>query len=300
MTKVVLHIGVHKTGTSFIQGCLAKNRAWLCERGISYCPGDKNAPRHHPTNHHPLVQKFDQSGTRTAEGIRDIEDLLADANHTGCHTLLLSSEMLSSGNADIEPIISTFKAAGREVSVIAYIRRPDDIIASAYNQTVRSFVRRRTEPFSMRNKGYDPTYQRVLRRWMRPDVKLTLAPYDPKQWIGGKLMADCLSMLSVSDFSGFDMAGMEGEENISLPMPLLEIVRRFNELTTSNKDHKKFVADLYEIYRQRPDAFRPFDLLTVEQRMEMCSDLAKVMHLYRPYFRPGFDERFLTDCALDA
>jgi hypothetical protein len=123
MTKVILHIGVHKTGTSFIQRRLARNRSWLCERGISYCPGDEDAAHYHPTNHHTLVQKFQRDGHRTSDGIEHIEHLFSEAERTGCHTVLVSSELLAQGTTDIVPIVSLLNVrSGGQTSVIAYMR----------------------------------------------------------------------------------------------------------------------------------------------------------------------------------
>ena len=36
--KVVIHIGVHKTGTTFLQAALTRNRGSLLERGVYYRP----------------------------------------------------------------------------------------------------------------------------------------------------------------------------------------------------------------------------------------------------------------------
>lgn len=294
LKKAVLHIGVHKTGTSFIQGCLSKNRSWLLERRVFYEPGDK-VTAHHPTNHHTLIQRFEDGSRRIEEGTDLILDMLAEANRRNCDTVLLSSELLTSGTVEIEPIVSTLTSNVDEVVVVAYMRRPDDIVASAYNQLVRSFAQRRVEPFSMANKGYDPSYKRTILRWIRSDVRLVLAPYDSTQWMGGTIVSDFLSMLDLFEFGGLDLTDLDESENRSLPMPLLEILRRFNQLAVSNHDHKKFVADLYDVYSQMPEAFNTYDLLLPEHRLAMRRELAANIQFYRPYFRTGFDEDFLTN-----
>ena len=46
MARLVIHIGTHKTGTTFLQHKLALARPWLEERGFVY--PDLGRPAHHP------------------------------------------------------------------------------------------------------------------------------------------------------------------------------------------------------------------------------------------------------------
>ena len=43
--RVFLHIGLHKTGTTYLQGVLRANRRRLAELGVFY-PGGKGQPTH--------------------------------------------------------------------------------------------------------------------------------------------------------------------------------------------------------------------------------------------------------------
>ena len=62
--ELVLHAGIHRTGTTSLQRLLAKNRAALAAEGIAY-PGEGQ-------NHQPLAWELfrGQSGAREVLGAR--------------------------------------------------------------------------------------------------------------------------------------------------------------------------------------------------------------------------------------
>lgn len=82
---------------------------------------------------------------------------------------------------------------GLDVTVIAYMRRSDEIILFAHNELVRSSGWTSTVAKRM---PHDPTYRSLLIRWLgeRP-WRLMLAPYDQAQWPNGSIFDDFLAML---------------------------------------------------------------------------------------------------------
>ena len=93
--RVILHIGVHKTGTSAIQYALYQNADKLLEQGIFY----QAAPKYR--NHHPLAWYFDTRNSNIARGKESLYALLGGASKSGAHTALISSEMLCESQTDV-------------------------------------------------------------------------------------------------------------------------------------------------------------------------------------------------------
>jgi len=286
--RIVFHIEVHKTGTTFLQAFLARNCRELLDNGIFYKPIGESQ-----TTQYEIIRKFSNDSLDINLGQQNLSNLKDEAIDKGCHTLLVSSEMLCEQRVDIEPILSVFSK--HEVLAIAYVRRSDEIVLSAYNQLVRDENQRRTHPLSERNDAYDPSYRLILSRWIRPEVRLILAPYDSPQWIGGTIASDFLSMLGIDDSSSFDFSIREEDSNVSFPSSLIDVLRLANRIRMSSEDHRAFVLGLYELYKERPGAFLSYEILTPDLRREYCRQFAEAIHIYRPHFRTGFDETFLIN-----
>ena len=101
MSRIVLHVGIHKTGTTSIQDTLCANIDRLAETGLVY-------PRpQYGTGHHELL-----SGRGEMSGLRPLDyspDGGADAlwqkilrDHAGSdRTVIISSEVLSKHGGDV-------------------------------------------------------------------------------------------------------------------------------------------------------------------------------------------------------
>ncbi len=284
--RVVIHIGVHKTGTTYLQAALARNANWLLANSIYYRPTGFGQ-----TSHYLTVKRFSGNSEDARLGKEELHSLIEDAQRSASKVLLISSEMLCEQRVDVDSFISVL--SDFPTTVIAYMRRPDDLVISAYNQIVRDENHRRTNPLSDAHRAYDPSYKLILSRWMRPNLELVLAPYDRSQWVGGAITKDFLYMLGLDDYSNFDFSIDENESNASLPASLIEVLRRANHIKMSREEHNYFVHSLYELYREKPSAFPPYDILAPELRRKFVRELEAVIEIYRPYFRSGFDEKFL-------
>jgi len=140
---------------------------------------------------------------------------------------------------------------------------------------------------------YDPTYRDLLFHWLgeRP-WRLMLAPYDQAQWPNGSIFDDFLAMLGIES-AGFDRAVQVEAANRSLPPALLEVLRISNRLDLAPEKRKAFIAGLFEAWDLHPDWYRAGSLLSDDDRAALQDKLRERIHIYRPYFREGFDETFL-------
>lgn len=270
--RVILHIGVHKTGTSALQSFLHRNAALLSKRGVFYKPTSADWPNHNPLSAAFMRGSVDHGPDRLAKTLKE----------AGKRRLLISSEMLCEPAVDIELFLSCLK--GHDVQTIAYIRHPCDILISAFNEVVRHHETRWTRPLNEKPFAYDPSQMDILGRWLGA-TNVTLAPYDPTQWAGGSIFSDFLNMIGVRG-DGFDYSQSGGNE--SLPYPLAEALRLVNTINPSAEQHAAIVEGLRTI------ACEPKGYPLTPKNVNMClAQMRAALPTYRPHFRPGFQEEFL-------
>ena len=126
-TKLIIHVGTSKTGTTSIQGFLNKNSGLLAEKGFCFV----QTGRKHIA-HTPLHRRLREESA--PEIWRQIQLELAEK---GAHTGILSSEYFFSA-ACAQGFSKYMPDALRQnTHVVAYIRRQDKYLESAYKQLVK-------------------------------------------------------------------------------------------------------------------------------------------------------------------
>lgn len=174
MSKLLLHIGLPKTGTTAIQEFLAQNVDRLAEQGWNY-PTFLNRK-----NHLALVALATEGvlpvrpgfvGLRTAEALdayrTDLAAELADKTSSG--NWVFSSEHLSSRLVNPDQVQSVAKTFRRfdDIRIVMYARPQDEMAVASHSTWVRDG----------RLKGFDVdahiahdnryNYQRIALRWIR-------------------------------------------------------------------------------------------------------------------------------------
>jgi len=137
MRRLVLHVGIPKTGTTSLQQFFFDNRAALLEQGILY-PVSESRPRN---SHSNMVWEHTGQGIFDPSGVT-FESLKAIASTCEWDTLLISSEFLSltkrhSKTADaIAALIGTLDL---DLTVVAFVRPQHVWTNSAYCQATKTF-----------------------------------------------------------------------------------------------------------------------------------------------------------------
>jgi len=145
---IVLHIGLHKTGTSSIQETLRANRDRLIERGVLY-------PRSLPGNHSNLFYNAfsptpetyhanrargltrEEIATRTA---RTLDALTREVADSPCGTIVFSGEDACTFRMDAAERAHAFFSTltpSPTIEILLYTRHPVDYIASAVQENVK-------------------------------------------------------------------------------------------------------------------------------------------------------------------
>ena len=130
MRDLYLHIGLHKTGTTYLQHVILENRALFAEAGLAL------APYLHPIegNHYPLVQAL--------KGGRDAGALFGEVAATPGDKVLISAEELCNHIMERPALAEAVRdAAARHfrVHVVICLRRQDFLKESTFAQAVKTW-----------------------------------------------------------------------------------------------------------------------------------------------------------------
>ncbi|MEL6364472.1 MAG: hypothetical protein AAFR11_06495 [Pseudomonadota bacterium] len=148
MKELILHAGVHKTGSTTIQKALAAAPEFLADRGLYYpamrCGEEdffnhsvalftlfSKAPETHPTN----VRLGVDINKAKKDYVRQLEDQLAVRPN---RDVVLSGEEMSSLRADELTAMRAFlEGFGRTLRVVVYVRRPFSHLTSVWSEKAR-------------------------------------------------------------------------------------------------------------------------------------------------------------------
>ena len=129
-----LHVGLPKTGTTYLQGCLLALRGWFAERGYDLAPMSDGMGAHHP-----LAFLLRDAGAQAAAAVLRA----AAAQAPPGRGLVASSEVFSGVMTD--PALARAFAAALapdfDVTVHVTLRRPDRLRESAYAEMARFHAR---------------------------------------------------------------------------------------------------------------------------------------------------------------
>ncbi|HEU4960497.1 MAG TPA: hypothetical protein VFT56_08820 [Sphingomonas sp.] len=127
--RLIVHLGFHKTASTFLQQLLACNRDQLASRGFWY-DAESVCGAHHPIAN-PLL-----AGDSTA-----FAAMIGRARHAGCHTILFSSENLEA-LPFVPEVAALVEATAAEAGVEtiewqAVLREPGAYFESLHSQFSR-------------------------------------------------------------------------------------------------------------------------------------------------------------------
>ena len=132
--QIILHAGLPKTGTTYLQRCFVANRSWLADRGVGY----PQYGQEHQNGHHNLSFRLrDLPPQDTPPDGLNPEQAVRRALDEGDHSrVLLSSE----GFSALDPAgVSVLQRAfdGCDVRVAVYLRRRSQVCVSAWQESVK-------------------------------------------------------------------------------------------------------------------------------------------------------------------
>lgn len=192
MRICLIHIGVHRTGTSAFQHVLGHARDRLAEAGILVPVADDRriTGAHHNLSHDLGALREARSG---GFGLADLAAQLAasDAGHAVISTETLSVRSVQRSHVD--RLLETVRGAGFEPVVLVVVRPQPELLVSTYAQLVRTLSERGSMAefleASLPGAAYD--YALRLQAWTgRDDTRLVVLPYG--DGLAGPRIADTL------------------------------------------------------------------------------------------------------------
>ena len=252
--RLFLHIGAHKTATTFLQSSLANNAPALDELGILY----------------PQTGRIYEAHFRLCWELKDpallgqplealplwaglLEELAASPRPVA----VLSSEEFGLG---LDPTRLEALKAHHDVQVIFYLRSPDSYMESFYNQFVKDFGTReprRIETYVAEEGLFFLDTMRLLRPWAElfgPGA-IRLRLFDRAHLPDG-ILADFLRTLGFSAWPGFAPPAPSVLHKVSLPPDALEYLRLSNPWLDRPEGHHDFVVNLVAMAQDNAEALQ--------------------------------------------
>lgn len=220
-----VHIGLHKTGSTFLQFCLDANRPQLARLGYAYPEVGPGDPARY--QHLALVRAIEAGDVDMPARI--VRDAFAAAPN-----VVLSAERFSPISARHEETLARWlemcRQDGRGVKAIVYLRRQDLYAQSLYRHAVRAPETRLTLTFREFLEKRPPRldYWKLLRPWHRlvGPGNLVVRPYERGQWQGGDLLADFLDVVGIGPGARLDVP--QSSANRSYNAQMVELLRLTN------------------------------------------------------------------------
>jgi hypothetical protein len=263
--RLIVHIGAGKTGSSSLQRYLSSNAQQLAENGI-LIPGIEMTTNSEVRRLH--AQFFETllpiDETRRILFYNKIRDLVTFA----CHPDNDLSAIVISGENLINPIgfHQLFKGLDEIVSlqIVAYIRRQDDYIISAwkqwYNKENTDFA-----SFLRQVVGKLGNWKDFLAPWEEAVGKdrIVLRRYGKEQLIGGEIVQDFMAVMNLSQQGCQDVP----RSNRSYSEALVRLGSHVPDLFADAHDNRFFSAMYYAAGESALDNRRGSSLLSLEERL---------------------------------
>ena len=280
MKRIFLHIGLPKTGSTYIQRWLMANRAGLAKIGV-WMPT-------RPIYAHRLAVEYIANAGRAARSdvcyIKEtpfaaaLKDLQTAEARPGLNTAILSSEyFFECKPRDVEPL--KLLAGNHPVTVVVFLRRQDRLVESAYNQEVKAMGTSSllSRPKYAERMNWLSLYERWAEVFGEDNIKVV--NYDLVAQSKKLLAAFCEAVDIPATFLAETKADHDDGLNESLPANVLEFKRLANvygEFGLNQFLARAIKAGLpTQPFRLRPDIARAHMAFYAESNKK----LARRLHL---------------------
>ena len=177
--KAIIHIGMHKTGTTTIQATLAANRQSLIENGVLYPSAGAISTGGHLNLVYETISSWNYKPS-----IGSWNELIAETREHDLPLVLLSAENFS-GAQNTKKIIDAIKAYCADVDaepvIVAYVRPQYSYINSLYAQNASTgYTNRLFADYVFENLKSDRLdYEKTFGPWFDSFSDVKIIPFEP-------------------------------------------------------------------------------------------------------------------------
>jgi hypothetical protein len=242
MTKLFLHIGPHKTGSTYIQKVLLANREHLLELGLNY-PNIGIGPKY---GHHKVFEKV-----KTLEQ-GELDEYMA--HFSGEAVNLISSEKFDRLKlVNIERLSKSLSNV--DVKIIYYHRNHIDLLPSSWQERVK-------------HKSRKSFFEYILPHILRPFTSNIINPAIVLDLYANVFGKDKIAVVDydtavqkdgilrpIFEISGVKLEGIKNEVvNQSLKLELVEIIRALNMIAELKGQLRLYDVRAIFLRKRRADA----------------------------------------------
>jgi hypothetical protein len=263
--RVFLHIGEPKTGTTFLQQVMWRNRAELAAQGVVL-------PGHHPQDHYRASQDLrgiaklasDPAGNWAGEW-----EILARQAQQAPRVAVISHELFSAADPEqAERGVRSLEPA--EVHVVLTVRDMGSLLPAEWQETVKHRNARRWEDWLedvIDRESYSPDRRQfwfwrvhdtaaVLGIWSRyvPAERIHVITVPPRGADNALLWQRFASLIDVGPDS---VDTSRARSNTSLGLPEIEFLRRLNEVLPEEVPDWFYMWNVKEAIAHQALAARP-------------------------------------------
>lgn len=263
--RLYLHIGSHKTGTTTLQYALAHSGHALQRAGYIYPDVARFYYGHHRLGF-GFVGRIDKDRNDRPDPEREgpaLRDAIADSP---CSSAIISSEVLFLvSDAAIARIADWFAAF--DVKVVAYIRRPDRLFESVYNQKAKLPHGSFCSPYrdfleNPERLAPDIAFAKILARWEQVFGRqaMIVRPYETSDPVGDFTAACQLPEGTLAKHQDRNL-------NRGISLPALEIMR----LAKVSRQDKDTIERLFELAKVHFPLSGKDALLEPQERLDLIT-----------------------------
>ncbi|MDJ0766391.1 MAG: glycosyltransferase [Myxococcota bacterium] len=281
--RIVIHVGATKTGSTYIQHFLDKNRPSLLRRGVWYPEVGLfwQQDRPHKQAGHSLFTPEANQGKKKLRNYIEAGLRLAKGQ---IHTIILSSEAYFLNRNSLK-IADHF--SGYPIEMIAYFRRQDDWANSQYAEFVAGGAMGRVhKPISDWLKE-DQTRERLdyfsyLEVWANKIGRENIhaRKYDRAAFVGGDIIVDFLTEIGLSDLIDLPRPTVRQANDFPFGTAHVKAIRYFNAMPWKDKPtYLRFINDvtvsIEEILKRRGERPGKVNLLSAQERLDIMESMAE-------------------------
>lgn len=303
--RCVLHIGLEKTGTTYIQNSLYENASELYADGV-YLPerlGISNnwkVPSYFKSGYegYNLKKIGVESNEEKKEYFKDFfDDFMYEVkNARNCDNFLITSEHFHSSlrtQIEIDALKSFLDQFFSDYLVICYFREQSALAKSLYSTHLKSGATNTFDSFleTVVPENYYYNFLQIAKQWAQAfgADNCCFRVYDHSAFIGKDIFADFLHAIGVASFKS--ITPIQARVNHSLSPMQCILLRKLNEIIPHWND-KRGISEVNKNLKEQ--------LLNLDFAKKAHLDLFDTKPVYQKFekINTEFEQKYLPDARL--